>query len=129
MQKIISSHDRLKRKMFTHEKVDLGYEDIIAETTTSGRKYNCPNGIAYPSVTTVLSILSEEAIQRWRNRVGAEEANKISHRASTRGTSVHAIIEKYLLNYIDYDDGYLPNIIDNFKSVQRVLDERIGTIH
>jgi hypothetical protein len=129
MQKIMSTRDHLKRKMFTHEKVDLGYEDIIAETTTAGRKYNCPNGIAYPSVTTVLSILSEEAIQRWRNRVGAEEANKISHRASTRGTSVHAIIEKYLLNYIDYDDGYLPNIIDNFKSVQRVLDERIGTIH
>jgi len=129
MLKTTLKNDRIRRKIFNHKKVDLGYEDIIAETTSTGRKYNCPNGISYPSVTTVLSILSEEAIQAWRNRVGAEEANKISHRASTRGTSVHAIIEKYLLNYIDYDDGYLPNIIDNFKSVQRVLDERIGTIY
>ena len=85
----------MNRRIFKHEKTDLGYEDLIAESTSSGRKYATPDGNRYPSVTTVLSILSEEFIQRWRARVGAEEANRISHRASTRGTAVHSIIEKY----------------------------------
>ena len=98
-------------RKFNHIGVDLGYDDLLAETTKSGRKYNCPNGVSYPSVTTVLSILSEDAIAAWRKRVGEEEANKISHRASTRGTAVHSIIEKYLDNDPDYTKGFMPNII------------------
>ena len=65
-------------KVFEHVKIDLGYDDLVAETTPTGRKYIDPDGNTYPSITTVLSILSEEAIQAWRDRVGAEEANKIS---------------------------------------------------
>ena len=119
----------MKRRIFKHEKTDLGYEDLIAETGASGRKYATPDGHRYPSVTTVLSILSEEFIQRWRARVGEEEANKISHRASTRGTAVHECIEKYLDNDENYAEGYMPHIIDNFNAVKPVLDKRIGTIY
>jgi predicted DNA-binding protein len=115
-------------KRFVHETVDLGYSDLDAETTSSGRLYRTPSG-GLPSVTTVLSILSEEAIQRWRARVGEEEANKISHRASTRGTAVHSIIENYINNKEDFAEGFMPNILDNFKGVQKVLDERIGTVY
>ncbi len=118
----------MNRRIFKHEKTDLGYEDLIAESTSSGRKYATPDGNRYPSVTTVLSILSEEFIQRWRARVGAEEANRISHRASTRGTAVHSIIEKYLDNDENYAEGFMPHVVENFKSVQKVLDDRIGTI-
>lgn len=119
----------MNKRIFKHEKTDLGYTDLVAETTSSGRKYAAPNGVRYPSVTTVLSILNEEFIQRWRARVGEEEANKVSHRASTRGTAVHECIEKYLDNDENYAEGYMPNIIDNFNAVKPVLDERIGTIH
>ena len=119
----------MERRVFKHDKTDLGYEDLNAESTSSGRKYAAPNGVRYPSVTTVLAILSEEFIQRWRARVGKEEANKVSHRASTRGTAVHECIEKYLDNDENYAEGYMPNIIDNFKAVRPVLDERIGTIY
>jgi len=119
----------MERRVFKHDKTDLGYEDLNAESTSSGRKYAAPNGVRYPSVTTVLAILSEEFIQRWRARVGEEEANKVSHRASTRGTAVHECIEKYLDNDENYAEGYMPNIIDNFKAVRPVLDERIGTIY
>ena len=119
----------MNKRIFKHENVDLGYEDLVAETSSSGRKYAAPNGVRYPSVTTVLAILSEEFIQRWRARVGEEEANKVSHRASTRGTAVHECIEKYLDNDENYAEGYMPNIIDNFKAVRPVLDERIGTIY
>lgn len=115
--------------MFEHIGIDLGYDDLDCETKESGRKYSTPEGIKYPSITTVLSILSRAAIMAWRKRVGAEEANKISHRASTRGTAVHAIIEKYLNNEEDYREGYMPNIIDNFLTVKEVLDARIGKIY
>ena len=116
-------------RKFEHIGVDLGYDDINAETTDTGRKYKCPNGISYPSVTTVLSILSEDAIRAWRKRVGEEEANKISHRAATRGTAVHSIIEDYINNKEDYSEGYMPNVIENFKDVKGILDERIGKVY
>ena len=115
----------MKRKLFEHKEIDLGYEDLNAETGPTGRKYLGPNGVSYPSVTTVLSILSEEHIQAWRARVGEEEANKISHRASTRGTAVHSIIEKYINNEEDFAEGFMPNILDNFMSVRPVLGDRI----
>lgn len=114
-------------KKFKHLNIDLGYEDLSADTTDSGRVYTTPDG-KYPSITTVLSILSEDGIRAWRKRVGEEEANKISRVAATRGTNVHAIIEKYLNNEEDYADGYLPNIIGNFKDVQPILDSKIGSI-
>ena len=63
--------------MFKHEPIELGYGDLIAETSPNGRIYKDPEGKEYPSVTTVLKILSEEAIQAWRARVGEEEANKV----------------------------------------------------
>ena len=61
---------------FKHEKIDLGYSDLSAKTGSTGRTYTTPDGNNYPSITTVLSILSREAIQAWRARVGEEEANK-----------------------------------------------------
>ena len=76
---------------FIHEPADLGYNDLEAVTGDKGRFYTDPEGNKYASVTTVLSILSEEAIQAWRARVGEEEANRISRQASSRGTTVHNI--------------------------------------
>ena len=88
-------------KQFIHEKIDLGYDDLDADTTDSGRVYKAPDGSRYPSITTVLSLLSRDAIRAWRERVGEEEANKVSYRASTRGTKVHEIVEQYLDNEHD----------------------------
>lgn len=112
-------------KVFQHEKIDLGYDDLDAESTESGRLYTTPDG-AFPSVTTVLSILNEEAIQSWRNRVGEEEANRVSGRASSRGTRVHSIIEDYL-NGKDTTE-YLPHIRQSLVNLQPLLDARIGRI-
>ena len=72
--------------------------DLESETKETGRKYLTPDGKAYPSITTVLSILTRKAIMEWRKRVGEEEANKISRQAAGRGTDVHAIIEKAVQN-------------------------------
>jgi hypothetical protein len=111
---------------FIHEKVDLGYDDLVADTRPTGRTYVTPDGSRYPSITTVLSILSEEAIAKWRARVGDEEANKIGQRASGRGTLVHSIIERYLLN--EDTTEFLPHIRQSLENVRPILDERLGKI-
>ena len=51
------------KQVFKHEKVDIGYDDMVAETTDAGRTYHAPNGKSYPSITTVLSVLSEDSIR------------------------------------------------------------------
>ena len=83
--------------LFNHVKVpDLSLKQITEE---SGKRfYLTPEGNRYPSVTTMLSHFSRQAISEWRNKVGHEEANKISKAASTRGTRIHSIVEKYLAN-------------------------------
>lgn len=117
------------RKIFEHVPVDLGYQDLLAETASTGRVYNTPTGKQYPSITTVLSILSEDAIRAWRKRVGDEEANKISTRASRRGTAVHLIAEKYINNEADYKKGFTPDILQSFAEIKPILDNRIGKVY
>ena len=102
--------------------------ELIAETTGSGRVYNTPDGNRYPSVTTILSELSKAGIAAWRKRVGAEEANRISTQAGSRGTKVHQICEDYLNNKSDYLYGQMPANVFTFKQIQPILDTYIDNI-
>lgn len=122
--------DRTKVRMFEHVEVDLGYGDLECSTSETGRIYLHPSeDQVYPSITTVLKVLSEEGIAKWRKRVGEEEANRISYRASTRGTAVHEIVEKYIDNREDYSSGYMPNIVNDFRNLKPILDQRIGKVY
>ena len=114
------------KKVFEHEEVDLGYTDLDTDTTNDRRLYVAPDGSMYPSVTTVLSILSEDSIRAWRARVGEDEANKVSHRASNRGTAVHDIIERYLKN--EDTTEHLPHIKQSLQNLRPILDKSIGKI-
>ena len=111
---------------FIHETIDLGYEDLVATTTSKGRTYDVPDGGSYPSITTVLSLINEEAIAAWRKRVGEDEANRIGQRAASRGTQVHAIVERYLRNEDTTD--YLPHIRQSLENLRPILDKSIGKI-
>lgn len=111
--------------MFKHETIDLGYTDLVAESTSMGRLYRTPGG-SFPSVTTVLSIIKEKEIAAWRARVGDEVANKISTKASGRGTLVHSIIEDYINNNDTSD--YLPHIKQSLNNLKPEL-ERITTVY
>ena len=59
-----------------------------------------------PSVTTILDQTQpaekRESLQRWRERVGEAEATRIVDKSQTRGTAMHKILEKYIL-----EQGYL----------------------
>ena len=116
---------------FVYEKLpELDFE-LEAKTTETGRVYYTPSGKAYPSVTTVLGSMNKEAIDTWRERVGEEEADKISGRASRRGEALHLACEKYLLN--EMSDlkirNMMPNIKQLFLQLRTELDNNIGKIY
>jgi len=117
--------------VFEHVKVDLGYNDLESHTGETKRTYATPDGVRYPSITTVLSILSENSISEWRKRVGEEEANRISTRASRRGTAVHEAIEKYIDNspWENIVKEYTPDVIESIINVRDILDARIGKVY
>jgi ATP-dependent exoDNAse (exonuclease V) beta subunit len=110
------------------------YEDFAQSTTNEdgSRVYVNASGVAYPSATTVLSVLSRDGIAKWRARVGAEQADKISKKASTRGTKIHSLTETYLKNE-DLEEAYTSTKaslldLEMFKKFKPVLDS-IGDIH
>jgi genome maintenance exonuclease 1 len=117
------------RKIFKHDPVDLGYQDLMTESTDQGRRYVTPEGLKYPSITTVLGHFTKHEILAWRKRVGEAEANRISTRASGRGTSLHSICERYIDNEEDYFEKAMPHVQGMFNSIKPILDERIGVVY
>lgn len=113
--------------MFTHNPPPQVAE-IDTVTVNGKRYYATPEGNRYPSITTVLSILSRQSIMEWRKRVGEAEANRISTQASRRGTKVHSMCEDYLNNELDLKK-YLPADKQTFMSLKPILDEKINNIH
>jgi len=116
---------------FNHVKLESLNFDLTAVTTDNGRQYTTPEGKIYPSVTTVLSEYSKKAIFEWRDRVGAEVANKISKAASGRGTKLHTVCEKYLLNEMSdmKIQTMMPDTKELFFALKPHLDKNIGNIY
>jgi ATP-dependent exoDNAse (exonuclease V) beta subunit len=116
---------------FRHVKLsELDYE-LESETTEKGRVYKTPGGNLYPSITTVLSAYNKKAIYEWRQRVGEEEANRISRTASGRGTRLHNAVEKYLLNEMSdmKRRSIMPDALPLYIQLEEILKEKIGDIY
>ena len=101
---------------------------LVREQSEGTRYYVTDDGRKYPSVTTVLADYGKEGIMAWRKRVGDKEADRVSRQATTRGTSVHKMVENYLNNTTPYSDEPLPNAKSLFVSMKSTLD-RINNIH
>ena len=103
------------------------FPNLKAKTTEQGRRYFV-EGNAYPSVTTVIGEKKKDSILQWRRRVGEEEANAISKRASTRGNKCHKLAEDYLSNKpLDrYRDDVLS--LGLFHQIRPYID-KINNIH
>lgn len=113
-------------KIFEHRFVPL--IDIDTKTIDGKRTYVLPNGEKFRSVTTVLGDkLDKTALIEWQKRVGPEEAQRVRTQATRRGTAVHTIAERYLLNQ-DYKTDVLPNNLDTFKSIQPIIDENVTAV-
>jgi len=110
---------------------ELDY-DLKSVTIEGSRKYTTPEGKIYPSVTTILSYSTDKTyLIEWRKRVGEEQANRIVKKSSGRGTKLHSICEKYLLNELNDMKirMLMPDIKDFFLQLRPHIDENIGNVY
>ena len=73
----------------------------------SGSRMYAVNQQKLPSVTSILQATQSEekkaSLANRKARVGAAEANRIKNDASSRGTSMHSHLEKYLLGQLNLE--------------------------
>ena len=69
--------------------------DMSVDTLTTGRTYHTPDG-SYPSLTTILGKTANNPwLEQWKQRVGEEEAARVSKEATDRGTLIHSFAERH----------------------------------
>jgi ATP-dependent exoDNAse (exonuclease V) beta subunit len=85
--------------MFNH--VELNLPSLEREMIDGVRYYKVPSKEElqkFVSITSVISHFNKEKFSAWRKRVGDEEADKITRKATSRGTDAHTLIEHHLKN-------------------------------
>ena len=106
----------------------LGDLELNKKEQQGIRLYNLPNGDWVPSITSVTSFYNRQIFVDWRKRVGIEEANRITKKATARGTDFHEVAQDYLLNKeLDWNN-YLPASKFMFYHLKPELD-KINNIH
>lgn len=113
--------------MFKHVSMEA-LPELECETLKTGRTYITPDGNKYPSITTVLSLQSQEAMAKWRAKIGEEEAKKITTQAATRGTAVHQLAEDYVNNKEDWAKGAMPANLFAFNQIKPILDKHVNNV-
>ena len=79
------------------------YAEVTRTTEHGSRTYDI-DGAKLPSVTTILDKTKDKTyLDRWKAKVGNEEAERIKNYSSKRGTSMHKFIEKHITG-AGYDD-------------------------
>lgn len=100
--------------------------DIKSTDTKNGRVYSV-KGKNYPSITTVLSILSKDAIDEWKKRVGEKKAKHVSRIASESGTEMHRLCEEYVQGKEPITKCY--RSLDLYLQIQKKLDKHLGRVY
>ena len=110
--------------MFTHLN-KLGDFELEANTIDGVRYYTLPSGKKAPSITSITSFYNRQIFKNWREKVGEEQANKITKVATDRGTKFHDLVEKYLLNE---DINSLKNVLPTTKARWIAAREALNNI-
>jgi genome maintenance exonuclease 1 len=85
--------------MFNHVKLDL--PQLERETIDGVRYYKVPTEeelLKLVSITSITSHFNKEIFVKWRKKVGDEEADRVTRKATSRGTDMHTLTENYLHN-------------------------------
>jgi len=106
----------------------LGDLELEKKEQNGIRLYHLPNDEWVPSITSVTSFYNRQIFARWRERVGLEEANRITRKATARGTDFHLVCQDYLENKeLDWNN-YQPMTKFMFFHAKPYLD-KINNIH
>jgi len=91
-----------------------------------------------PSVTTILQITQsedkKESLENWKQRIGQDQAKKITLQAANRGTEMHYVLENYFngIGYLNLSsDGATARlmahkIIDNFEPLKIIYGSEVS---
>lgn len=123
-----------------YKRPDYVFNDLVtqqmefsSDTTPNGRYYSIPAHGNLPSVTTVLgaskSLADKESLQKWKDSVGEDEANRIVRAAAKRGTALHLLCENY---FLDNGKFQLPKYNSNHYRLweqMHPLLQRVDNIH
>jgi len=113
------------------------YKEYSRNDEESGRTYNVDE-FKIPSVTTILNKTQSEekrkSLDAWRERVGYQEAARITNQAARRGTEMHYVLEQYLqgIGYLNLSkEGALPRmmahtIVDNLDHFSQVYGTEVS---
>jgi len=92
------------------------------------RVYETPGG-TYPSVTAVLSeYFSNDALERWRAKIGHNEAENITNKARVQGHTVHKLVEDYLMDNPS-TTPVMPSYRLLFTKIKPFLDKNLSKIY
>ena len=96
------------------------------------RYYKVPSETGYclyRSVTTIIAEKSDKSwYPKWVDRVGQEEADRITNIAARRGNSIHEMAEAYLKNKDYWYNQATINIV-GFSSIVPLLNKNLGKIY
>lgn len=85
--------------MFNHVELDL--PSLERETIDGVRFYKVPTEeelLRLVSITSITSHFNKDIFVKWRKKVGNEEADRVTKRATSRGTDMHTLVEHFLKN-------------------------------
>jgi ATP-dependent exoDNAse (exonuclease V) beta subunit len=104
----------------------FNYTPINRKSVDGKRLYQCPDGNAVASVTTILDRTKDKThLIEWRKRVGEKRAQEIVTEAAGRGTRMHKFLEIYIETGEWPDPGTNPYSQQAHKMAERVRDEAL----
>tara|TARA_B100000131_G_scaffold227222_1_gene218835 strand:- start:902 stop:1579 length:678 start_codon:yes stop_codon:yes gene_type:complete len=117
--------------MFKFIDVDLNTPEVEPVNQDGVRFYPIPGADKYyPSITSITSFKNAAFFSKWRKKIGEDEANRITARATQRGTAFHSIAEDYFKDQLNLN-SYLDNnplSVRMFQTAKSELD-KIDNIH
>ena len=106
----------------------LGDIELTKRETPGCRLYQLPDGNWVPSNTSVTSFYNRDIFVKWRKKIGIEEANRITKKATARCTDFHEAAQAYLMNLeVDWEE-FKPLTKFMFHHAKPYLD-KINNIH
>lgn len=96
-------------------KLNNNHEDYISQITQPDLRFYYDERTLeyYPSVTTVLGVLPNKFLGKWRDSIGAETADKIAYEAAKSGTAVHGVIDDLCQQLLETGEAHFDWLDDN----------------
>lgn len=107
----------------------FNYPDISSETIEGMRIYVVPPASYYPSITTVLGHTmpqqKRDSLEQWKKSIGEQRAREISETATTNGTAVHLLAERYVKKQpiIETGEVFNDHVIKLFNALKTKLNK------